>query len=193
PTTLNFNRPIDMAFACYGGLRLTGGSAADPSQTLTTSAQPVQSCDIRSGATGSGGISPVPPGQGLLGSGASASAPGPVAWYGFILQSVPGTVGIATWATKPSSQFSGITDVTVLDADPLTPGKQGITMGVQPIGLVTDKIGCYEITANAGSCDLSSLDITSALDYQSDPQSALQNREPVSVDSIKVTNASGMP
>ena len=29
PSQLNFNRPIDVAFACYGGLRITNGGAAD--------------------------------------------------------------------------------------------------------------------------------------------------------------------
>ncbi|HEY3801825.1 MAG TPA: hypothetical protein VGL61_04425 [Kofleriaceae bacterium] len=193
PTTLNFNRPIDMAFACYGQLRITGGSASDPSQPIKTQAEPVQACNIRSEAADATGVSPVPPGQENLGSGATASVVGTSAWYGFILQSVPGTVGIATWLTQPASKFSGVTDVTVLDADPLTPGKQGITMGVQPVGLVTDTIGCYEVTANAGSCDLSALDITSALDYQSDPQQSLQNNAPVRVNSIPVTNSSGIP
>ncbi|HEY1811329.1 MAG TPA: hypothetical protein VGG74_03175 [Kofleriaceae bacterium] len=193
PTTLNFNRPIDMAFACYGQLRITGGSAADPSQPIVNTAEPIQACNIRSEAADTTGVSPVPPGQGNLGSGTTATGPGASAWYGFVLQSVPGTVGIATWDTKPSSSFSGVTDVTVLDADPLTPGKQGITMGVQPVGLVTDTAGCYEITANAGSCDLSALDITSALNYQSDPQQSLGSNAPVRVNSIPVTNASGIP
>ena len=193
PTTLNFDRPIDMAFACYGELRITNGSASDPSQPIVNAAEPLQACNIRSEAPDSTGVSPVPPGQENLGSGATASVVGTSAWYGFVLQSVPGTVGIATWDTKPSSAFSGVTDVTVLDADPLTPGKQGITMGIQPVGLVTDTIGCYEITANAGSCDLSGLDITSALNYQSDPQQSLQNGQPVRVNSIPVTNASGIP
>ncbi len=190
PTTLNFNRPIDIAFACYGDLRITNGSASDPSQPILSQAQPTQACDIRSEAAGSGDLAPVPPGQENLGSGSSV---GTSAWYGFVLQSVPGTLGIATWLTEPASSFTGVTDVTVLDADPLTPGKSGITMGVQPIGLVTDTVGCYEVTANAGSCDLSALDITTALNYQSDPQLALSNNAPVRVSSIALTNSAGIP
>jgi len=48
---LNLDRPIDIAFACYGGLRLTGGGAAVDdlgAQPLVTSAMPLQACDIRS-------------------------------------------------------------------------------------------------------------------------------------------------
>jgi hypothetical protein len=189
PSTLNFNRPTDIAFACYGNLRLTNGGSADPSQPIVVTAEPVEACNIRS-EIGSNGEALVPQGQENLGSGSSV---GTSAWYGFVLQSVPGTVGISTWATKPATQFSGINDVTVLDADPLTPGKSGITMGVQPIGLVTSSEGCYEVTANAGSCDLSALDITSALNYQFDPEKALSNNQPVRVNSLKVVNSAGIP
>ena len=193
PSTLNFNRPIDMAFACYGGLRLTNGSAADPSQPLTTTAQPTEACDIRS-TLGSNGDSNIPPGQGDLGSAAGDNEnPGGASWYGFILQSVPGTLGLATWPTKPASSFTGINDVTVLDADPLSPGKSGITMGVQPIGVVTSTEGCFEITANAGSCDLSALDVTSALNYETNPQLALADNLPVRVNSLPVVNSAGIP
>jgi hypothetical protein len=193
PTVLNFNRPIDLAFACYGELRITGGSASDPSQPILNQAEPISACNIRSEAAGSGGITPVPPGQENLGSGVTASVVGASTWYAFILQSVPGTVGIATFATQPASSFTGVNDVTVLDADPLTPGKSGFTMGVQPIGLVTDSIGCYEVTANAGSCDLSALDITSALNYQGSAQWELSNNEPVRIDSEAIVNANGIP
>ncbi|HEX4449992.1 MAG TPA: hypothetical protein VH143_03925 [Kofleriaceae bacterium] len=190
PTVLNFNRPIDMAFACYGSLRITGGSAATADQTIENTAQPTEACNIRSGAAGSGGITPVPPGQEDLGGSADV---GTSAWYAFVLQSVPGTVGIATFETQPAANFTGIDDVTVLDADPLTPGKSGFTMGVQPVGLVTDAVGCYEVTANAGSCDLSALDITRALSYQSDPQGALDSNEPVRINSLPIVNANGIP
>jgi hypothetical protein len=193
PDTLNFNRPTDIAFACYGGLRITNGSASSVDQQVTNSAQPLQSCDIRSQAYDTSATPPVPPGQENLGSGSDASEVPVVGWYSFILQSVPGTVGIATWATKPSSSFSGGGDVTVLDADPLTPGKSGITMGQDPVGLVTDQIGCYEITANNGSCDLSALDITSALSYQADPKDALANNQPVRVSRLSLVNGAGIP
>ena len=48
PTQLNLDRPIDIAFACYGGLRLTNGTPADPSQQVADSPMPLAACDVRS-------------------------------------------------------------------------------------------------------------------------------------------------
>ena len=178
PSQLNLDRPIDIAFACYGGLRITNGAAAKPDDPIVISAQPAAACDIRSGAHEPGTPQPAPIGQedlGVVGGALPA-----VAWYGFILQSGPGTVAIAQFGTKPSSSFAG-GDVLVLDADPLTPGKNGISVGEDPVAIATDKAGCYEVIANAGSCDLSALDISTALDVDPD----------VRVNRIKVKNASG--
>ena len=189
PTVLNLVRPIDIAFACYGGLRITGGAATPPDQPIITSAQPIQSCDSRSVAPADGQTARVPPGQEIL---SPASNPGQSWYYAFILQSAPGTVGIAQWNTMPSSSFTGDGDVTVVDADPLTPGKNSISVGEDPVALATDKIGCYEITALAGSCDMSSLNINTALDYATNNTVALSNHETVQVDRFAVNNASGV-
>ena len=51
---LNLDRPIDIAFACYGGLRLTGGGAADVTQPIIQTAMPIEACNIRSETSGSG-------------------------------------------------------------------------------------------------------------------------------------------
>ena len=158
-TQLNFNRPSDIAFACYGGLRLTNGGAPSADQEIIESAQPIESCEIRSQTHADGTPNPRPPGQEMIGT----SSTGLVAYYAFILQSEPGTVALAQWDTKPSTLFAG-GDVVVLDADPLTPGKNGITMGENPVALATDKLGCFELTANGGSCDMSALEINSALE-----------------------------
>lgn len=168
PTQLNLDRPVDVSFACYGGLRINNAD-------VQTTAQPVASCNIRSGPRANAGDpAPVPPGQ--------EDRPGqPVpgaSWYAFILQSGPGTVGIARFDTKPSNLFSG-NDVQMQDADPLTPGKNGISVGEDPIAITTDASGCYEVIANAGSCDLSVLDVNSV--FTSDP---IVNR-------MDVTNAAG--
>ncbi len=181
-TQVNLNRPVDMAFSCYGGLRLTNGAASDPSQEVTQTAQPIEACDIRTG-TLVGGTAPTPPGQeDLTSAGGTAISPTP-AYYGFILESTPGTVSLAKWDAKQSSQFTG-TDVTVLDADPLTPGINSITVGVEPIAITADQIGCYMVTANAGTCDLSVLDITSAI-------VASNGQGSVRVDRLAVKNAAG--
>jgi hypothetical protein len=177
---LNLDRPVDMAFACYGGLRLTNGGPSDPSQEIIQSAQPIESCDIRTGPIPSGSTGPTPPGQeDLSGMGGTAVTATPQ-YFGFILESTPGTVALARWDAKSSQLFTG-TDVTVLDADPLSPGKNGITVGDEPIAIAADQLGCYMVTANAGSCDLSVLDVTSALDTTPGAR----------VDRLQVKNAAG--
>ncbi len=185
PEQLNLDRPVDIAFACYGGLRITGGGgdeSATPQQPVELTAQPEKACEIRSAPRGAGEPVPVPPGQQDLTAQGGEVVPG-AAWYGLILQQGPGTVAISQFATKPSVAFSGGGDVVVLDADPLTPGKNSISVGEDPIGIVTDTAGCTAITANAGSCDLSALDITSALDLDGK----------VDLARLQVTNAAGVP
>ncbi|HEX7703833.1 MAG TPA: hypothetical protein VF403_23995, partial [Kofleriaceae bacterium] len=189
---LNLDRPIDIAFACYGGLRLTGGGAADPvNQQIIETAMPIEACDLRSGppvGTGSGSatVAPTPPGQETIGT----STTGGSFYYGFILQSERGTVALAQWDTKPSLSFAGA-DVKVVDADPLIPGKNGISVGEDPVAIATDSVGCYELTANAGSCDMSSIDINTALEVATNNAAAVASGEKVLVNRIEITNASG--
>jgi hypothetical protein len=165
---LNLDRPVDVAFACYGGLRLTNGAPGDPAQPVIESAMPTAACAIRSSATAEN----TPPGQEIFGQGTD---PAKVENFAFILQSVPGTIGIARFANKPSAEF-GESDVTVIDSDLLTPGKNGVAVGSLPVAIATDRIGCHFLTANAGSCDLSVVDINSILQATPAPEI---NRIPV--------------
>jgi hypothetical protein len=163
PPQLNLDRPVDIAFACYGGMRVTNGrTTGEVTDEIDVTAQPATSCNTRSEPHDVALPEHVPPGQEDL-SAQGGQAVGTAYWFGFILQSASGTVAIAQWPSKPAAQFLG-GDVAVLDADPLTPGKNAISVGEDPIAIATDKAGCYEITANAGSCDLSELEINSALD-----------------------------
>ena len=148
---LNLNRPVDVAFACYGGLRVTDTGE------VTQSAQPIESCNIRSGPRLEDQPLPTPPGQ----EDTETSKVGSAAWYSFILQSGPGTVALVRFPTKPPPLAGS--DITVLDTDPLTPGKNSISVGEDPVAIATDKVGCYEVIANAGSCDLSVLDVGTAV------------------------------
>jgi hypothetical protein len=93
PTQLNLDRPVDVAFTCYGGLRLTNGGAATPEQEVTNSAQPLQSCDFRSQVR-VGNELPAPPGQENL-SDAGGTAVPTASYFAFVLQSGPGTVAFA--------------------------------------------------------------------------------------------------
>lgn len=188
PSQLNLDRPVDIAFACWGGLRFTHGETATIDHLIDYSAQPIASCDKRTelrkeDPPNSGNLEPVhvPPGQENLTQQGGLALPG-VSYYGFILQSARGTVAIAEF--PPQTQVLANADplVNVKDADELTPGKNGISVGEDPIAITTDKIGCYEVVANAGSCDLSALDIGSALD---------SNDSDVRVDRIPIVNAAG--
>jgi hypothetical protein len=182
PTQLNLDRPVDIGFACHGSLRVTNSTDL-PIQ----SAQPTISCDLRSRdpltlkLQPDGTEPPLEP-KGQVGA-------GEVLWYGFILQSAPGTVAVAQWATVPSTKFAS-GSVLVLDADRLTPSKNSISVGEEPIAIATDRTGCYEVIANAGSCDLSELDVNSAV------ANSLLNGHPdgpVKVSRLRVTNAAGQP
>ena len=185
-TQLNLDRPIDIAFACYGGLRLTNGGPPSADQTIIETAMPLEACDIRSQPYGSSESAPVPAGQETI----DKSTTGSSFYYGFILQSEPGTVALAQWDTKAAGLFQG-GDVTVLDTDPLIPGKNGIAVGENPVAIASDTVGCFEVTANAGSCDLSTVDVTSAIEVATDNATAVAAGKHVQVERIAVQNASG--
>lgn len=154
PPVRNFDRPTSLSFACFGDLRITEGDPDATDARTERTAQPLASC--RAHAEGE-----EPPGQeGLI-------AP---ELYSFILQTARGTVAVLNVPTA-----------AVLDSDPLTPGKNDIPVGSLPVGLVSDRSSCFAVTANAGSCDLSTIDVTSALDFT---RSASVVRTPV-------TDASG--
>jgi hypothetical protein len=180
---LNLDRPVDIAFACYGGLRITGGGAGTIEQEVVFSAQPTTACDIRSLPHDAGTPVPVAPGQEDLTSVGGAAVPAAL-WYGFILQQGPGTVALAQFRTQASTLTGGAPEVTILDANALTPGKNAISIGEDPVAIVTDTAGCQAITANAGTCDLSLLDVGTAVD--GDPQT-------LTVQRLGVTNAAGLP
>jgi hypothetical protein len=137
---------------------------------------PAVGCSSRSERLAPDGAPPegAPPSQRELAAGESAV--GPVNWYGLILEGGPGTVTPVQIATADDS-------ISTLDADPLTPGPNGIAVGAEPVGIVVDVAGCHAITANAGSCDLSLLDVGSAVD-----------RTPgATVERLAVRSASGAP
>lgn len=104
------------------------------------SAQPVGSCIAHK-------LGDAPEGQEDLGA--------PPRLFAFLLQDSRGTVAVIDVETQ-----------TVLDSDPLTPGKNSIPIGTLPVGLAPDRSGCFMMSASAASCDLSALDVTSALDVQ---------------------------
>jgi hypothetical protein len=159
---LNLDRPIDVSFSCFGGLRITD-PAVDPQKQVVISSYPLAGCDIRSQPHTSDQPVPIPPGQeDPLDDMGKPIKVGASQYYAFILQSEPGTVALASFATKAPTLFGG-RDVTVLDTDPLTPGQNGLSVGEGPVAIGPDATGCYQITANAGSCDMSVIDATKAI------------------------------
>jgi hypothetical protein len=184
---LNLDRPIDVAFACYGGLRLTNGRLdangkvlGAASDEVTVSAQPLASCDTYAAPHLNAAAAPIPEGQeDLTGSGGASLQP--TQYFGLILQSGPGTVAVAQFPAAAPASYNG-NETVIRDADPLTPGKNSITVGVRPVAIATDRTGCFAVTANSGSCDLSSLDINSALKLDGQAQ----------VSRLAVTNAAGV-
>jgi hypothetical protein len=200
---LTFDRPVDVAFACYGQMRLTGGGAAAQGQDIQPTAMPASACETRSQppiplpvecqpdpdpANWTLFEEPTPPGQETLREGCrTVSETGPVNWYGLILQSGPGTVAIAEFATKPDAGD----DVKVMDAAQFVPGKNSISVGEDPVAIHVDPVGCHAITANAGSCDLSVLELNSVLDGIG--TNGLAADPAVQVDRLEVKNAAGAP
>ena len=194
-TLLNLDRPVDVSFACYGGMRLTKGAPSDANQPIVQTAMPTAACEALSPMLipRTNGVAMDPPplaGQEIIGG----KQPIP-SWYSFILQSSSGTVAVATWAVEPSEKMAGGIsnqggDFQVLDADPLTPGKNAISIAEDPVAIVTDKAGCFEVTANAGSCDMSELEINSALD---DISGVAPVGSPVRIDRVPIKNRAGVP
>lgn len=183
---LNLDRPVDVAFACYGPMRTAGGAAKD----LVTTAQPTFACESLSPQQE---VNAKPaPGQETI----DGITPAPV-WYAFILQSSSGTVALAQWDPKPADDMTGGVsnlngEFKVLDADPLTPGKNALSIGEDPVAIITDKAGCFEVTANAGSCDLSELDVNTALNgVSADGTPAKASK--VRIERVAVHNRNGAP
>ncbi len=104
--------------------------------TAITSAQPLSSCAAHFAGE-------PPPGQ------ENIIAP---SYFAFVLQPAEGTVAVINVAAEG-----------IQDNDLFTPGLNDIPVGTLPVGMAEDRTGCFVITANSGSCDLASIDMTSAL------------------------------
>ncbi len=165
----NLDRPSAIAFTCWGDLRITNGAAADPSQELVRSAQPVSSCTDRLDEI-------VPDGQEPIDGVAS---PQSVNFAAFVLQPTKGSLAVVEMA----ADATGFSSAGLIDADPYTPGRSAVPVGTLPVNVATTTDSCFAVTANAGSCNLSVLDVNSALD----------TKVPAQVRRVSVVNASGDP
>lgn len=170
----NLDRPVEIEFTCHGDLRLTGGGPAQGGEEIIRSAQPVTAC--QSWLAGQ-----VPEGQEDVeadqDAGIQAEDIIEPSFAGFALQPTEGAVAVVSFGANPSG--AGL--AAVIDSDPLTPGKNSIPIGTLPVDIAMTPGGCHLMSANAGTCDLSALDVDSALDLRVQPR----------VDRLLVRNAGG--
>jgi hypothetical protein len=202
PPLDTINGPTDVAFTCYGRMRVTADpenpNEADP---IVDTLLPMELCqawnrvtftlnDPDPDARGDEYVElgePPPAGQGPLMDftagqrlddaeiAALADWLESIHLYGFVLQRNRGTVTITTdW-------LGSTQDIDPWDGDPFGPGINSIPVGSQPAGIVSDANGCHMLTANAGSCDLSVLDMRQTLGGDGVP----------AVRSVPVINAAG--
>jgi hypothetical protein len=145
PPLRSLDRPSSLAFGCYGDMRLIEeGEAPGVDHEIVRTAQPLSSCQLRARNI-------VPPGQESL-EGYEVSPP---ELFAFALQRARGTVAVIDAQSR-----------RVRDTDRLTPGTSSIPIGTLPVDIQADASGCFLATANAGSCDLSYLDVGSAVDQR---------------------------
>jgi hypothetical protein len=164
-TPFNFDRPVDIAFGCYGPMRELGANGTvDATDAINPSPQPVRSCAIRSGEAlddfvpTTGEPDHVPAGQEGLGVGALEPT---MYWYGFAVQPTSGTVTALRYVVNPIDKKKAYQsgDFVIEDSDPFIPGHNSLAVGSMPVAIATDTGGCYAVTANAESCDLSVIDV----------------------------------
>ena len=135
----SLERPEDLAFACYGDLRITA------TDEIVRSPQPAHSC--------------VQWVNDEIPSGQEEPVVRP-ALFGFILQPQSGTIAVMEYTLNNPFAPGG---TSIIDADELTPGKNPITVGAHPIAIATDSTGCFLATANQESCDVTIVDVDSAV------------------------------
>lgn len=179
PIIRTLDGPTAVAFTCYGRMRVTNGEVATDDQPIIASAMPVSACqawDQVPDQPGAADAPQPPPGQEPLNGGVDqATWKALVSVFGFVLQKQEGTLAVVQ-STLGISQPGGSDGALLpgsfglIDADRFSPGKNAIPMGTLPVGVVTDPTGCHVMTANAGSCDLSLLEVDSALQFDRLPQ-----------------------
>lgn len=180
PSIQNLDRPIDAAIACHGNMRVTGGDADQlPDDPLVFTPMPLEACRLRTLTTppednpppGQSGHVPEnwAPGQGDLDDQPKLSEGS--RWFVFALQSASGTVAVAETTPGVEPDGAGYTngEIAVRDGDLLVPGKNALSVGSLPVAIAGDPSGCFMMTANAGSCDLSVLDVDRIVARSRDP------------------------
>jgi hypothetical protein len=138
---LNIDRPLDVAFACG-----RDGAVVPLADCAAASTRPLDTVDDNDTDTSDDAYT--------------------LFFFAFALESETGTLAITRYpALRDAPAF---TDEIVngwnsaadpIDVDPLTPRVNGIAVGATPVAVTTDRDACHLVTANAGSCDLSVVDV----------------------------------
>jgi hypothetical protein len=203
PPVRTLEGPADMTFACQGRMRVTEGQAPAADQPIVTTPMPLDACrgwhevrvdvdekDPKKSDDDVYTLAGLPPdGQGPMGltDGEVLTEArrqelfdewqAAIRLYGFVLQPSEGTVALV------SQKLGATPTVSLVDGDSFAPGYNVLPVGTQPVGIATDPTGCHVMTANAGSCDLSLIEVASVL----------SGTEVPAVRSIPVINAAGDP
>ncbi|MEZ4402700.1 MAG: hypothetical protein R3B06_21950 [Kofleriaceae bacterium] len=158
----SYDRPVDVAFGCFGRMH-KNGDPADAENAF--SPMPLWTCGIRGGGPGDTASVGSPPAPDFLPDGQEAVGNDSVFWYVMAVQPTDGTMTVAT--SRVHGPSDGDNDAgyaagsfSVKDGDPLIPGHNGLVVGSTPVAIATDTAGCQILTANAGTCDLSIIDLT---------------------------------
>jgi hypothetical protein len=201
PSVQNLDRPVDVAIACHGEMRIPGTDGQQVGDPLVFTPMPLEACRRRTQAMPACDYREPDPEDKCPDPGDSdfVEFPWPddqetlegqpdltkaSRWYIFALQSASGTVAVAE--TPPVKQDGGgynPGEIAVRDGDTLVPGKNALSVGGQPVAIAGDPSGCYMMTANAGSCDLSVIDVDRVVQRSSLPL----------VRKLDVTAADGTP
>ncbi|MBK9032920.1 MAG: hypothetical protein IPL61_16880 [Myxococcales bacterium] len=155
-STRSFDHPVDVAFGCVGRMKVL----ATGEEKLTP--MPLRACAARAigDPAAVDAANPTMPGQ-------EAILNDNQFWYALAVQPTNGTVtvanakllGVADGLTpeEPPEYQAGA--FAVEDSDPLIPGHNALTVGSSPLAIATDTAGCHVLTANAGTCDLSVIEL----------------------------------
>jgi len=135
----HFDRPNDIAFGCVR--RVTDDAGVE-----STVAVPLSECANLREDLPDGGMAL---NQSLV---------------GFATQPSRGDLVVAQLVRPDSNDPTrSVTAGNVVgDSDPLTPGHNGLTLGTEPVSADTTPDGCFLVVANAGSCDLSQVNVLRA-------------------------------
>lgn len=149
----NLQRPNDVSFGCIQLFVADGGVAGQTASSLANCGTIVPSVPSLPGPDAAVM-------DGDAGVDAGVITQNPIVQVALISEQVRSVVWLVDLnQTDPTTQ--NIVN-RLVDSDPFAPGQNPLPVGPLPVGVVTEADGCFAATANAGSCDLSVINILNA-------------------------------